>query len=146
MIEAIRISRAAYPNRLPHAEFLQRFRLLSAASPSPTAAASSLGIPRSLSQLDDEDLSRLTRALLEQLLPPIANKGGESPPEGEDKKKKPRWEMGRTRVYFVKGALEELEEKRMRILAAKVRLFTSTYDRQLHNRCTLDNIHTYIYV
>lgn len=28
VIEGIRVSRAAYPNRLPHADFLQRFSIL----------------------------------------------------------------------------------------------------------------------
>jgi myosin V len=39
VIEAIRISRAAYPNRMPHLSFVRRFRMLDKPStPTPRAA------------------------------------------------------------------------------------------------------------
>jgi myosin V len=105
VIEAIRISRAAYPNRLPHDECLRRFRLLHAGRTDQQAAGKALAAAGK-----DEGVAAAAavRRLLEELLPP-----GSSAATGRQ-----RWEMGRTRVYFAKGALEELEERRLGVLAS----------------------------
>ena len=126
VIEAIRISRAAYPNRLGLAECLRRFRLLHAARGDQEAAGRALR-----KHSDDGDgagaaVAAAVRRLLGELLLEEAEaeaegKGKANVKEEGDGEKKPRrqrWEMGRTRVYFAKGALEELEEKRLGVLAA----------------------------
>ena len=48
-----------------------------------------------------------------RLLPVVESEGGKTAAVQ-------RWEMGRTRVYFRVGALEELEEKRGRVLGVQV--------------------------
>ncbi|CAM9539103.1 unnamed protein product, partial [Phaeothamnion confervicola] len=89
VIEAIRISRAAYPNRMGHEEFLRRFRLL--ASPTGAAAAAAA--------------AARSRALLRELLGAGHGAAG-------------GYELGRTRVYFQAGVLETLEHRRLAKQAA----------------------------
>jgi len=104
VIEAIRISRSAYPNRLSHLEFVQRFRLLA-----PSAAGAVQG----------QDETAQARALLQHLLPLPSSSSSSSTRSSsatEAFAARPRWEMGRTRVYFTKGSLEGLEEARLLVL------------------------------
>jgi myosin-5 len=83
VIEAIRISRAAYPNRLPHTDILDKFWLF---------------VPHGGETAADKcqllmDMLKLTT------------------PE--------QYQMGKTRVYFQLGVLEELEDRRKKFLDAK---------------------------
>ena len=86
VIEAIRISRSAYPNRLAHEEFLQRFRLFVSSGKAPPA------------QKCDELMKKLNLQSPEQ------------------------YQMGRTRIYFQYGVLEQLEDRRKKFLDSKARL------------------------
>jgi myosin-5 len=105
VIEAIRISRSAYPNRLSHPEFVQRFRLLA---------------PSAVGTAPDQDEAAQARGLLQHLLPlpssPSSTSSTPSSSATETSAARPRWEMGRTRVYFTKGSLEGLEEARLLVL------------------------------
>uniref|UniRef100_M4BMB8 Myosin motor domain-containing protein n=1 Tax=Hyaloperonospora arabidopsidis (strain Emoy2) TaxID=559515 RepID=M4BMB8_HYAAE len=83
VIEAIRISRAAYPNRLQHTEILDKFWLF---------VPSGGNTPVEKCQL-----------LMDKLKI-------ESPVQ---------YQMGKTRVYFQLGVLEELEDRRKKFLDAK---------------------------
>ncbi|CAM9345683.1 unnamed protein product [Pylaiella littoralis] len=84
VVEAIRISRAAYPNRMTRTDFNRRFALLGS----------------SLHRGDGEMV--VSKSLLGKLLP---REGGEDVPL--------RYEMGRSKVFFRKGALEHLESLRL---------------------------------
>ncbi|CAM9964593.1 unnamed protein product [Scytosiphon promiscuus] len=86
VVEAIRISRAAYPNRMARTDFNKRFALLAD------------------SRNRGEGEMAICKSLLGKLLP---REGG----EGEDVPL--RYEMGRSKVYFRKGALEHLESLRL---------------------------------
>lgn len=104
VIEAIRISRAAYPNRLTHLEVIQRFRLL-------------MDSIAGAGQCQDE--AGQARAYLQHLLPlpsSFSSSSTSSHSAIEASTARPRWEMGRTRVYFTKGSLEGLEEARLHVL------------------------------
>ncbi len=81
MIEAIRISRAAYTNRMAYDVFQSRFRMLA---------------PGLLSKEDKYGCGSL---LLEYLL--LQRSGGDSA--------SPLYELGRTKVFFRAGTLESLE-------------------------------------
>ncbi|KAH7476393.1 hypothetical protein PRIC1_000399 [Phytophthora ramorum] len=83
VIEAIRISRAAYPNRLQHTEILGKFWLF---------VPSGGETPADKCQLLMDKLKL------------------ESPTQ---------YQMGKTRVYFQLGVLEELEDRRKKFLDAK---------------------------
>jgi myosin-5 len=83
VIEAIRISRAAYPNRLQHTDILDKFWLF---------------VPR-----QGETASEKCELLMEKLKL--------TTPE--------QYQMGKTRVYFQLGVLEELEDRRKKFLDAK---------------------------
>eukprot|EP00903_Cladosiphon_okamuranus_P010022 g9504.t1 len=101
VVEAIRISRAAYPNRMARTDFIKRFALLGT------------GVGQG------EGETAMSKALLAKLLP---REGGEDVPL--------RYEMGRSKVYFRKGALEHLESLRLAerssravVLQAVLRMF-----------------------
>uniref|UniRef100_K3X4B5 Myosin motor domain-containing protein n=1 Tax=Globisporangium ultimum (strain ATCC 200006 / CBS 805.95 / DAOM BR144) TaxID=431595 RepID=K3X4B5_GLOUD len=83
VIEAIRIARAAYPNRLQHKEILDKFWLF---------------VPR-----QGETAREKCELLMEKLKL--------STPE--------QYQMGKSRVYFQLGVLEELEDRRKKFLDAK---------------------------
>lgn len=123
VIEAIRISRSAYPNRLPHLEFVQRFRLLA-----PSAAGSGRG---------QDEAAAQARALLQHLLPlPPSVSSAAAPNEtvaaaATLSTARPRWEMGRTAVYFTKGSLEGLEEARLHVLNRQATIL-QRYARGVH--------------
>ncbi|CEG36782.1 myosin-like protein [Plasmopara halstedii] len=83
VIEAIRISRAAYPNRLQHTEILDKFWLF---------------VPSGGHTVEEK-----CQLLMDKL-----------------KLESPRqYQMGKTRVYFQLGVLEELEDRRKKFLDAK---------------------------
>lgn len=83
VIEAIRISRAAYPNRLQHTEILNKFWLF---------------VPSGGHTVEEK-----CQLLMDKL-----------------KLESPRqYQMGKTRVYFQLGVLEELEDRRKKFLDAK---------------------------
>ncbi|EGZ20679.1 hypothetical protein PHYSODRAFT_359958 [Phytophthora sojae] len=83
VIEAIRISRAAYPNRLQHTEILDKFWLF---------------VPSG-----GETAAEKCQLLMDKLKL-------ETPVQ---------YQMGKTRVYFQLGVLEELEDRRKKFLDAK---------------------------
>lgn len=83
VIEAIRISRAAYPNRLQHEDILDKFWLF---------------VPHEGSTPREKCELLMTKLKL-------------SSPE--------QYQMGKTRVYFQLGVLEELEDRRKKFLDAK---------------------------
>ncbi|CAH0476462.1 unnamed protein product [Peronospora belbahrii] len=83
VIEAIRISRAAYPNRLQHTEILSKFWLF-------VPSGGNTAVEKCQLLMDKLKL--------------------ESPVQ---------YQMGKTRVYFQLGVLEELEDRRKKFLDAK---------------------------
>jgi myosin-5 len=94
VVEAVRISRMAYPNRMLQTIFLERFR----------GIASSMGDVSALKALtatfeSGDNTLELVRELLANHLMP----GKES-----------EYQIGKTRVFFRSGALEALEEMRSR--------------------------------
>ena len=101
VIEAIRITRAGFPNKMKHREFLSRFGLLAPAAVAlATEAAASdpnkAGSPTKASVHAVSPQMQACRSALEEIL-------------GE---RKGVHEVGSTRVYFKAGILEELEGRR----------------------------------
>ncbi|TDH69876.1 hypothetical protein CCR75_002096 [Bremia lactucae] len=88
VIEAIRVSRSAYPSRMPHLECLTKFRVLSIRMPHLTQTKMVLSSEQTKRQLEE---------LMHQLLP---------------SRNIQDYQVGLTRVYFREGVLEELETKR----------------------------------
>jgi len=89
VIEAIRVSRSAYPSRMPHLECIKKFRvLLTGAVPTQSKA---------MSDSDTEHVKTQCEELMDKLLP------GRNIQD---------YQVGLTRVYFREGVLEELETKR----------------------------------
>lgn len=113
VIEAIRISRAGFPARMPLAEFAKRFgiiaRAVAAGFKCESLLAPSVTSKKSLSKqavslLDQKPFNELAacRSLVAALLS-----------DGKD-----GFEIGRTRMYFKHGVLDFLEEQRSLILHA----------------------------
>jgi len=111
VIEAIRISRAGFPARMPLKEFADRFVVLV------RAAAGHLGSRLKKScQVDNQAhlnaaLDAVSRKaepqeICRRLMAALADTGD------------PEYEIGRTRVYFKSGVLELLEEKRAMLMQA----------------------------
>ncbi|CAI5713449.1 unnamed protein product [Peronospora effusa] len=89
VIEAIRVSRSAYPSRMPHQECIKKFRvLLTGAVPTQN---------KFLRDSDTEHMKTQCEELMEKLLP------GRNICD---------YQVGLTRVYFRESVLEELETKR----------------------------------
>ncbi|KAF1778308.1 P-loop containing nucleoside triphosphate hydrolase [Phytophthora cactorum] len=89
VIEAIRVSRSAYPSRMPHLECFKKFRvLLTGAVPTQN---------KFISDSDTEHIKTQCEELMDKLLP------GRNIQD---------YQVGLTRVYFREGVLEELETKR----------------------------------
>ncbi|KAI9918945.1 hypothetical protein PsorP6_011466 [Peronosclerospora sorghi] len=89
VIEAIRVSRSAYPSRMPHLECFKKFRvLLTGAIPAQAT---------SMRESDTEHMKSQCEDLVGKLLP------GRNIQD---------YQVGLTRVYFREGVLEELETKR----------------------------------
>eukprot|EP00931_Biecheleriopsis_adriatica_P027585 TRINITY_DN16578_c0_g1_i1.p1 TRINITY_DN16578_c0_g1~~TRINITY_DN16578_c0_g1_i1.p1 ORF type:complete len:1345 (-),score=252.95 TRINITY_DN16578_c0_g1_i1:21-4055(-) len=119
VIEAIRISRAGFPARMPLNEFAQRFKLLvrkySCAALSHCCSSSSSLAAVAATPGDDASSCRM---LLDRLV-------------GDDRK----YQVGRTRVYFKSGVLESLEERRALLMqAAAVELGRMVRGRQIQRR------------
>uniref|UniRef100_H3H2D8 Myosin motor domain-containing protein n=1 Tax=Phytophthora ramorum TaxID=164328 RepID=H3H2D8_PHYRM len=89
VIEAIRVSRSAYPSRMPHLECVKKFRVLQ------TGAVPTQG--KFISDSDTEHIKSQCEEMMEKLLP------GRNIQD---------YQVGLTRVYFREGVLEELETKR----------------------------------
>lgn len=87
VIAAIRISRAAFPNRLPLSEFQSRFQIIC-----PSA-------------LRDASPSDMVVGLLKELLP-----------EAATNTKNSKFAVGKSKVYFSSGLLQKLEDRRNAIL------------------------------
>jgi len=106
MIEAIRISRAAYPYRLTHHEFIGRFGYL---------------IRNQTNLLNS--LPNRCESLLKELL------GTQSQLESFAKS----YEVGKTRIYFTAGTLEMLENVRGKLIRGHTLTIQKTY-RRFYNR------------
>uniref|UniRef100_A0AAV1TMU3 Unconventional myosin-Vc n=1 Tax=Peronospora matthiolae TaxID=2874970 RepID=A0AAV1TMU3_9STRA len=87
VIAAIRISRAAFPNRLPLVEFQQRFQIIC-----PSA-------------MRDAEPCDMVAGLLKELVPDIATSMQNT-----------KFAVGSTKVYFSSGLLQRLEDRRNVIL------------------------------
>ncbi|GLD95201.1 hypothetical protein PINS_up003843 [Pythium insidiosum] len=87
VIAAIRISRAAFPNRLPLTEFQQRFQII---------------CPSSLRNASSEEM---VTGLLKELVPELSKNV-----------KNNKFAIGKTKVYFSSGLLQQLEDRRNAIL------------------------------
>jgi len=108
VIEAIRISRAGFPNKVKHGEFMDRFGLLApteaalaVAEVSPLPSSPKKGAPPSPTSVSS--VLVLTASCKAVLLKVLTGR--------ED-----HFEIGKTRVYFKAGILEELEALRAQVL------------------------------
>ena len=90
VIEAIRISRAGFPARMPLKDFAQRFQLLVKQYHSKGLAHFSVKSPVVIGPDHSENCRKILSFL------------------GKDE----TYQVGRTRVYFKSGVLESLEERR----------------------------------
>ena len=100
MIEAVRISRAAYPNRLGYKEFMARFHLLKSKKWHDSVMKNLAG------QSPDEQLKGATKAFLAWLIPD--NKKTLNDGTGTTT----HYAFGYTKVYFTSFVLETLEAAR----------------------------------
>lgn len=91
VIAAIRISREAFPNRMTLKEFENRF------------------MPLYPSEMEDDDPTKRVSALLRELLPD----------DHEESTKKSKYAIGKSRVYFSSGVLQQLEDQRSMFLHSK---------------------------
>ena len=128
MIEAIRISRAAYPYRLPHADFLERFG----------------AVLKAAGEVEPVGDAARCRALLVGLVErmkglPLKGVAGSEGREHKSvvvKKNKKPFELGLTKVYFSAGILEALEDLRGRFIANSIvliqRVFRGSHQRRIY--------------
>lgn len=105
VIAAIRISRAAFPNRLPLAEFQSRFQIIC-----PSA-------------LRDASPSDMVVGLLKELLP-----------EAAASTKNNKFAVGKTKVYFSSGLLQKLEDRRNAILKNHAIIIQKTIRGHVHRK------------
>jgi myosin-5 len=119
VIEAIRISRAGFPNRLMVAEFKRTYGFLLVQDSDVTSA-----------EIDSMDASTFANKLLK---PPS---GGSTPTGGNEVME---FCIGKTKVYFKQGVLERLEEQRTAALILRATvvqrmirgfIFARAYTRQ----------------
>ncbi|KAH7484311.1 hypothetical protein KRP22_005485 [Phytophthora ramorum] len=103
VIAAIRISRAAFPNRLPLVEFQQRFQIIC-----PSA-------------LRDAEPSVMVAGLLKELIPDMATTMQNT-----------KFAVGTTKVYFSSGLLQRLEDRRNVILKDHAILIQKTMHGYVH--------------
>lgn len=101
VVEAVRISRMAYPNRLLQSVFLERFRGVASSKLGPLGGVLTAEDAATLSE--EAKVTAAVRDLLANHLLPSKEK---------------EYQLGKTRVFFRKGALESLEEMRSRKLNA----------------------------
>lgn len=113
VIEAIRISRAGFPARMPLVEFMQRFGVLARAVAG-VGFASGTAAVRSSGVSDPKLAASAVASLTSGADKAAACKALSAALVGE----KQQYEVGRTRVYFKSGALESLEERRALLLQA----------------------------
>eukprot|EP00644_Phytophthora_capsici_P004676 jgi/Phyca11/506416/fgenesh2_kg.PHYCAscaffold_19_\ len=105
VIAAIRISRAAFPNRLPLVEFQQRFQIIC-----PSA-------------LRDAEPSEMVAGLLKELIPDMATTMQNT-----------KFAVGKTKVYFSSGLLQRLEDRRNVILKDHAILIQKTMHGYVHRK------------
>jgi myosin heavy subunit len=123
VIEAIRISRAAFPNRLPFDEFIHRYgRLVSSSSdnskaPHKTHRKSSATITSAATAVRPS--ASVCRALMEKLMPGCGIQTATNAP--------PAYAVGTTRVYFRSGIVEELEQRRGAFIQGRVVLIQNLF-------------------
>ncbi|KAG7386551.1 hypothetical protein PHYPSEUDO_015561 [Phytophthora pseudosyringae] len=101
VVEAVRISRMAYPNRVLQTMFLERFRGVASTTTvdgKPSALAVLTATADENPSDDDKTAAAVRELLVNHLMP-----GKES-----------EYQIGKTRVFFRQGALEALEELRTR--------------------------------
>ncbi|CEG38263.1 myosin-like protein [Plasmopara halstedii] len=96
VVEAVRISRMAFPNRVMQTMFLERFR--GVALTATTNALAVLTATENENISNDEKVAAAVRELLTNLMPD----------------KESEYQIGKTRIFFRQGALEGLEELRTR--------------------------------
>ena len=93
VLEAVRISRMAYPNRMPHASFVSRYALL---APSEWQAAHEVDMARARAAAPgDESARALCEGALALVVEDVA-----------------RYQLGKTKVFFRAFLLEALEQRR----------------------------------
>ena len=98
VLEAVRISRMAYPNRMPHASFVSRYALL---APSEWQAAHEVDMARARAAAPgDESARALCEGALALVVEDVA-----------------RYQLGKTKVFFRAFLLEALEQRRGNALA-----------------------------
>jgi myosin-5 len=98
VVEAIRMSRAAFPNRLLATDFIQRFKLI---MPGGSKAAT--------------DAKRVADALLKIYCVELAAEAAKAKGGAQ-----PLYAAGKTKIFFVKGVLEALEAARLKGLDGKI--------------------------
>lgn len=103
VVEAIRISRAAYPNRMIFKDFSQRFLVL--ANSSRRGISKSKGKEKDAAAFARRSPSGQCKHILDRLL---------------GSKKDAKCCLGNTKVYFRAGVLEQLEESRGKFVRVKV--------------------------
>ncbi|CAK8988748.1 unnamed protein product [Durusdinium trenchii] len=113
VIEAIRISRAGFPARMPLKDFAQRFQLLVQRYHSKGLVQFTVKNPVMMGQEQSENCRKILSLL------------------GTDE----TYQVGRTRVYFKSGVLESLEERRaLLIQQAAIELARRIRGHQAHRR------------
>lgn len=105
IVEAIRISRAAFPNKMRHEQFLQRYVVLKSSS-------STKGVV----PMSARTASAACEQLANTLLPPKHENGTEVSP----------FIMGKTSIYFRAGAIEDLEKNRTTIVHERAIMLQKT--------------------
>ena len=93
VLEAVRISRMAYPNRLPHAGFVRRYSLL--ATPAWNSAHPSAVLAARKATPGDAEVLAFCKSLLVDVVDDAA-----------------RYQLGKTKVFFRAFLLEALEQRR----------------------------------
>jgi len=105
VIEAIRISRAGFPNRVLHSDFVKRFSLL-------TSPSGSAGSGRSTDDLKGACAVMLAALFAEADAPPppapAVSGGGDAIAAAQPAP----YQVGKTKVFFKAGVLELLEDRR----------------------------------
>jgi len=96
VVEAIEISRAAFPNRMPRTDVVKRFAMLA------QQVASTLHLAHAQELENDAQMKAFVNQLFGQV--------GESPTT---------YVVGKTNVYFASGMLEQLESKRSDYMEVK---------------------------
>lgn len=118
VIEAITVSRAAYPNHLSHEEFIARFSILKRLDKNRSRQASRSSSPvHQLSSIFpsafESDLGQQCKGIMTMMLEQGFVSQSDLPAEGT---KAMMFELGKTRVYFALGVQEKLEVRCFRII------------------------------